>query len=339
MAIHENKLMIFFTSSMKRLENKIERLSNENTLLNQEVESLKTSADFQNKWFEEAKKDLEEMRAKDPIEEDIKLIEQKHQQLGEKKFELEDRSRRNNLRFRGFTEKAEGTKTCEESENLIREFIEGNLEMGSKYITIERAHRISFKINGKKRAIIVKFLNYKDKHSVLNQYRQKQLWKVNMDVNEDYSERRAELRKQLCSNKQKRFDNRESLQKLCIRNLWYQGSTTQHKFQFSLIDFQILSFFCIKNKFISKWLLKPKILKISLLIFMKLVFTNFDERDPNTNFLGDITKSSFETCFQYKMRLRNSVQTPNYKIIRIFLSRDSILFLTKGVKRVGEAEF
>ena len=71
MAIHENKLMIFFTSSMKRLENKIERLSNENTLLNQEVESLKTSADFQNKWFEEAKKDLEEMRAKDPIEEDI----------------------------------------------------------------------------------------------------------------------------------------------------------------------------------------------------------------------------------------------------------------------------
>ena len=43
-----------------------------------------TGADFQNKWFEEAKRDLEEMRAKDPIEEDIKLIEQKHQQLEEK---------------------------------------------------------------------------------------------------------------------------------------------------------------------------------------------------------------------------------------------------------------
>ena len=93
MAIHENTLMKFFISSMKRLENKIERLSNKSTLLNQEVESLKTGADFQNKWFEEAKKDLEEMRAKDPIEEDIKLIEQKHQQLGEKNSELEDRSR------------------------------------------------------------------------------------------------------------------------------------------------------------------------------------------------------------------------------------------------------
>ena len=78
--------MKFFTSSMERLKNKIERLSNEKTLLKQEDESLKASADFQNKWSEEAKRDLEEMRAKDFIEEDIKLIEQKHQQLEEKKF-------------------------------------------------------------------------------------------------------------------------------------------------------------------------------------------------------------------------------------------------------------
>ena len=69
---------------MERLENKIERLSNENTLLKQEVESLKASADFQSKWFEEAKRDLEEMGVKDPIEEDIKLIEQRHQRLEEK---------------------------------------------------------------------------------------------------------------------------------------------------------------------------------------------------------------------------------------------------------------
>ena len=64
LAIHENTLMKFFTSS------------------------LKTGADFQNKWFEEIKRDLEETRAKDPIEEDIKLIEQKHQQLEEKFLSL-----------------------------------------------------------------------------------------------------------------------------------------------------------------------------------------------------------------------------------------------------------
>ena len=77
---------------MERLENKIERLSNENTWLKQEVESLKTGADFQNKWFEEAKRDLEEMRAKDPSEEDIKFIEQKASATRRKNSVLGDRS-------------------------------------------------------------------------------------------------------------------------------------------------------------------------------------------------------------------------------------------------------
>ena len=69
--------------------------------------------------------------------------------------------------------------------------------MESKDITIERAHRTGSKINGKKRPIIVKFLNYKDKDAVLNQYRQKPLCQDNIYINEDYSERTAELRKQL----------------------------------------------------------------------------------------------------------------------------------------------
>ena len=40
--------------------------------------------------------------------------------------------------------------------------------MVSKDITIERAHRTGSKINGKKRAIIVKFLNYKNKDVAMN---------------------------------------------------------------------------------------------------------------------------------------------------------------------------
>ena len=107
------------------------------------------------------------------------------------------RSRRNKLRFSGFNEKAEDAETWEESESLIGEFIERNLEMERKDITIERAHRTCSKINGKKRAIIVKFLDYKEKDALLNQYRQKELWKDNIYVNEDYSQRTADLRKQL----------------------------------------------------------------------------------------------------------------------------------------------
>ena len=40
--------------------------------------------------------------------------------------------------------------------------------MESKYIIIERAYGTGSTINCKKRAIIVKFLNYKDKDVVLN---------------------------------------------------------------------------------------------------------------------------------------------------------------------------
>ena len=72
-----------------------------------------------------------------------------------------------------------------------------NLEMESKHINIERSHRTGSKINGKKRAIIAKFLNYQRKDTVLNQYRQKQLWKDNIYINEDYSERTAELGNQV----------------------------------------------------------------------------------------------------------------------------------------------
>ena len=55
-----------------------------------QVESLKTGRDFQNKWFEETKKDLDEMRAKDLIEKDMKLIDLKDLQLEEKSSDFED---------------------------------------------------------------------------------------------------------------------------------------------------------------------------------------------------------------------------------------------------------
>ena len=79
----------------------------------------------------------------------------------------------------------EGAETWKEDENLTQEFIEENLEIESKDITTERARRIGSKINGKKRAIIVKFLNYEDKNAILNQFRQKQLWKDNIYIKED----------------------------------------------------------------------------------------------------------------------------------------------------------
>ena len=59
-----------------------------------------------------------------PIADESNIMGQNHQQLEWKISDLEDRSWQNNLWFSGFNAKAEGSKTSEESQTLIWEFIE-----------------------------------------------------------------------------------------------------------------------------------------------------------------------------------------------------------------------
>ncbi|XP_065671724.1 uncharacterized protein LOC136089600 [Hydra vulgaris] len=115
----------------------------------------------------------------------------------DKLAELEDRSRRNNLRFTGIEE--DENETWELSEEKIQNVLKTKLGFKSN-AEIERAHRTGKKSSdGKKynRTIIVKFLNYKDKKTALDNYVQLKLWNDRLYVNEDYSERTLELRKQL----------------------------------------------------------------------------------------------------------------------------------------------
>ena len=67
---------------------------------------------------------------------------------------------------------------------------------------IERAHRSGnnyFNDNTRntKRTIIAKFLNFKDKQTVLEAFRSKKLWNENIFVNEDFSERTLNQRREL----------------------------------------------------------------------------------------------------------------------------------------------
>ena len=69
-------------------------------------------------------------------------------------------------------------------------------------ILIERAHRTG-KIQrndgtrNRKRTIVVKFLNFKDKSRILHTYREKKLWKEKIFINEDFPEETASIRKGL----------------------------------------------------------------------------------------------------------------------------------------------
>ena len=74
-------------------------------------------------------------------------------------------------------------------------------------IVIERAHRVGRKdrrhggaattATVKRRTIVVKFLKYKDRDSVLRTYKHLKLWEKRIYVNEDFSERTSEKRREL----------------------------------------------------------------------------------------------------------------------------------------------
>ena len=93
--------------------------------------------------------------------------------------DLEDRSRRNNFLFDLFQE--ETNEKWEESENIITNFVKEKLGI-EEDISIERAHRTG-KIQrndgtrNKKKTIVVKFLNFKDKSRNLNTSKEKKLRK------------------------------------------------------------------------------------------------------------------------------------------------------------------
>ena len=109
-------------------------------------------------------------------------------------------TKRNNLRFDGITE--EESESWDRSEEKIREILKKDLEINETDIEIERAHRSGKKYrddNSKieKRTIVVKFLKYKDKKLILDKFIAKKLWEKQIYINEDFSERTRQQRKDL----------------------------------------------------------------------------------------------------------------------------------------------
>ena len=67
-------------------------------------------------------------------------------------------------------------------------------------ILIKRAHctgkiQRNDRTRNRKRTIVMKFLNFKDKSIILHTCREKKLWKEKIFVNEDFSEEKASIPK------------------------------------------------------------------------------------------------------------------------------------------------
>ena len=109
-----------------------------------------------------------------------------------KLVDLEDRSRRNNLRINRIKERK--NETWEECEERMNCFLEEKLDIDTSEIWIERAHCVGKKKNGQERKIVVQFNSYKNKLDILRNF--KKLKGTNFPVFEDFSKETASIRKE-----------------------------------------------------------------------------------------------------------------------------------------------
>ena len=126
---------------------------------------------------DEVNKKLEDIDTREEVVKLDEITEDFVTKTKKKIVDLADRSGPNNLRFDGFQE--ETNESWKENESIVTDFVKEKLGI-EEDILIERAHRKG-KIQRndgtrkRKRTIVVKFLNFKDKSRILHTYRKKKL--------------------------------------------------------------------------------------------------------------------------------------------------------------------
>ena len=160
-----------------------------------EINELKKNIEFTEEVLEEK---VQKMRRVSSLEEKVDEIYDYQidpDEVEKKLTDLEDRSRRNNLRIDGVAE--ENGETWDDCERKVKEIIMDKLELENDII-IERAHRTKKSKYGKKdqpRTIVCKLLSYKDKVKVLQNC--KKLKGSHIYINEDFCQATLQYRKEL----------------------------------------------------------------------------------------------------------------------------------------------
>ena len=115
--------------------------------------------------------------------------------IEDKLIDLEDRSRRNNLRVDGIKERP--NETWEDCENELHTLFKESLGIEEEVVT-ERANRVKTHESKKgktSRIIVCRILNYKDKVKILRNA--KKLKGKNIFINEDFCQATLDHRKEL----------------------------------------------------------------------------------------------------------------------------------------------
>ena len=150
--------------------------------------SLETSQEIFEKKFQKVNDNLSKQKQKH--KEDINELWKDNNQLCERLRDLEDRSRRDNLRIDGIAELE--NETWEQTEEILHNLFKEKLELEN--ISVERAHRVGNKGKNDKRTIVLKLASFKDKLKIISEARK--LKGTNISINEDYSKETLEIRKE-----------------------------------------------------------------------------------------------------------------------------------------------
>ena len=132
--MRENTLLNMFN----RLDKKIDILNEENSKIKKELVDLRESVQYHSGNGDEVNKKLEDIDSRAEKIKLDKITEYFVTKTKKKLADLEDHSRRNNLRFDGFKE--ETNERWEESENIVTDFVKKKLDI-EEDILIKRAHR------------------------------------------------------------------------------------------------------------------------------------------------------------------------------------------------------
>ncbi|XP_065682419.1 uncharacterized protein LOC136095598 [Hydra vulgaris] len=195
----ENTFINIVSSNTKILNDRLDRVelnilqnSTKIASIAKEVEEIKESLNFHEDLFNKKIKTAIICLAKENLA-NFKLQNNNNEliRINNKLREIEDRSRRNNLRIDGVLEN--DNESWAECEKKVKEIF--NNILGVKNVNIERAHRIGKVVHNKHRTIILKLLDFKDKTEILNN--SSKLKGKNIFIYEDYCKETNIIRKTL----------------------------------------------------------------------------------------------------------------------------------------------
>ncbi|XP_070550040.1 uncharacterized protein [Ptychodera flava] len=160
------------TDILKDIQTNIRELKRDTKSLHKKIEKMETQLNNMEDAIDEVRQtaegNKERLKKMESLEDDVIRIEIEMKKLQTAKAEMEDRSKRNNLVFRGVQE--DENETWEETEQKVKSLLSEKMNITDD-IEFERVHRMSTgtraSANSTGRPIVAMCSKYKDKEKIL----------------------------------------------------------------------------------------------------------------------------------------------------------------------------